>query len=506
MSVLKRNILANFMGQGWVILVNAFAVPFYIKLMGIEAYGLVGFYITVQAVFNYFLDFGLSTTINREVARYSAFPQKNNETRSLVRTLGTVYWVIGVFLGLLVILTSGWIAGNWINVEDLPISIVKQTLMVMGVVVIFQWPLSFYQGALMGLQELVLLNRLNALAVTFRTLSTLIVLWLVSPTILAFFCWQVAISLIQVFVTAFLLWRKLPASKDPVRFDLNLLKSIWRFAVGMSLTSFLSFFLSQADRIVLSKLVTLEMFGYYTVAVTANSAFRVIYSQIASAIFPRFSALVANDNQGELRDLYHKGSQFTSVVVLPVAFIASFFSLSLFLVWTQDMQVAAAAAPIASLLFIGTAINGLLAMPYNLTLAYGWSSYGVYQNLAAVALFTPLMIFLVARYGGMGAAVAWMLLNIGYILFMPPIVHRYYLQKELWQWYLKDIGTPLVIAVGSSVLFRCFTPAHMSQIFSIIYVVFAGLVTLLFVILSLKEVRVILKNIISDRWYGNTYA
>jgi O-antigen/teichoic acid export membrane protein len=307
-------------------------------------------------------------------------------------------------------------------------------------------------------------------------------------------------------VTAFLLWRRLPASKNPARFDMKLLESVWRFSVGVSLTSFLSFFLSQADRIVLSKLVTLEMFGYYTVAATANSALRVISSQITSALFPRFSALVAMNNQDEMRDLYHKGSQFTSVVVLPVAFVASFFAFNLFAIWTQNTQVAAAAAPIASLLFLGTAINSLLGIPYNLTLAYGWSSLGVYQNLIAVALVTPLMIFLVARYGGLGAAIAWVVLNVGYLLIVPSTIHRYFLKKELWEWYLMDIGIPLAVTAGSVLLFLYFMPAHLPQFFSIIYISVVGLVTFLLVAFSLREVRMMLINMIFERWHGYNSA
>ena len=46
------------------------AVPFYIRFIGVEGYGLVGFYGTLRATLNSFLDFGLTATINREIARY----------------------------------------------------------------------------------------------------------------------------------------------------------------------------------------------------------------------------------------------------------------------------------------------------------------------------------------------------------------------------------------------------------------------------------------------------
>ena len=50
-------------------------MPFYIKLLGIEAYGLVGFYVTLLAALQV-LDLGISPTINREMARHSVRPDR----------------------------------------------------------------------------------------------------------------------------------------------------------------------------------------------------------------------------------------------------------------------------------------------------------------------------------------------------------------------------------------------------------------------------------------------
>ena len=73
MSSLKINILANFAGQAWSGLLTLALVPVYIKFLGIEAYGLIGFYAMLQGML-VVLDFGLGQTLNRELARYSALP------------------------------------------------------------------------------------------------------------------------------------------------------------------------------------------------------------------------------------------------------------------------------------------------------------------------------------------------------------------------------------------------------------------------------------------------
>ena len=74
-------------------------VPLYIRFLGVEAYGLIGFYLMLQAILQV-LDLGLSPTMNREMARYSVQPEKADEARDLVRTLELGYWLIGLMIGL----------------------------------------------------------------------------------------------------------------------------------------------------------------------------------------------------------------------------------------------------------------------------------------------------------------------------------------------------------------------------------------------------------------------
>ena len=75
MTQYKSNLFANFAGSGVAALLQLAFIPFYIKFLGIEAYGLIGFYIMLQAVLQV-LDLGLGPTMNREMAQYSVQPDK----------------------------------------------------------------------------------------------------------------------------------------------------------------------------------------------------------------------------------------------------------------------------------------------------------------------------------------------------------------------------------------------------------------------------------------------
>lgn len=442
MSRIKQNIVANYLGNGWGALLGFIATPLYVNFMGIEAYGLVGFFLSLQGLSN-LLDFGINSTINREMARYSTHPEKASEARNLVRTLEVWYWGVGIVLGMGVFLAAPFIATQWVKAEQLSITVVEQTLRLMGLAMAFQWPLSFYQNGLMGLQKQVLLQKIFISTATIRQIGALLILWLVSPTIVHFFMWQVLMNIVKTIITVFNLWNNLPTGTTPTRFDINLIKKIWRYATGLSLTTFATLFLSQLDKVILSKVLSLEFFGYYALAGTVTASLSNIISPVYTAIFPQFSALVAKGNKKAIIDLYHSGCQLMSTLLLPITAILSLFSKELVFIWIGDEATAVQVAPIVSVAVIGVTMNGLMHLPHAIQLAYGWVSLGFYSNLVAL-LFAPLIYFMAITYGSVGAAMAWVIIYASYILFQLPFMHRRLLKGELRHWYLHDVGLPLI--------------------------------------------------------------
>jgi O-antigen/teichoic acid export membrane protein len=488
---LKQNIISNFVGQGWSFLIGMVAIPLYIKFLGIEGYGLIGFYATLQATFNSFLDFGLSLTINRELARYTALPDKIGQTRDLVRTIEIGYWVIGLLIGIGVCLSAPFIADYWIQAENISTSLIRNVVIIMGIITFIQWPLTFYQGGLLGLQQMVALNTIGIIFNTLRYVGAILLLWNFSPAIIVFFLWQAVISLLQVFATALLLWRSLPPSDHTPVFQLKLLTGTWHFAAGVTATSFIAFFLEQADKLILSKFLSLEFFGYYSLATTLNSQFQLIGAQIFRPLFPRFAALIAGNANDELRSLYHRSCQLVSVVILPIAAIVVLFSPRLIQIWTQDSTTAAMTAPIVALLFISTAIYNLLDIQYSLVVAYGWTKLGFFQQLISAVVLIPLMVLLTLRFGGVGAAFAKVILYTAYLVFIPPIVYRKFpvLEGRLMRFYATDTGFPLLAVLTVAGIGYWLIPSDLSTAPFLVLMVLITLITFGAAVLSAGEIR-----------------
>jgi O-antigen/teichoic acid export membrane protein len=463
MSLIKQNIIANFGGKAWQALMSLAFIPLYIKFMGIESYGLVGIFASLLALFG-ILDMGLSTTLNREMARLSVLPDKAREMRNLVRTLELPYWGVAVFIGIAVVSLSGPIANYWVKADKLTPAAVQQALIIMGGVVAFRWPISLYSGGLMGLQKQVLLNGINVFEATLRGLGAVLVLWLISPTIQAFFVWQIFASMVHVLLASGFLWRSLPKSGHRSHFQKELLLHIWRFAAGMTGISVTAILLTQTDKIILSKILPLEMFGYYTLATVVANALYYFVGPVFSALFPRFAQLVSLNDQNGLKELYHKSCQFMSVMILPAAIVVSLFSSEILLFWTGDPVTVANTHSIVSILIIGTALNGLVNLPYALQLAHAWTKLSLYTNIIASIVLVPMIYFLATHYGVVGAASAWVILNTGYVLICIQIMHARLLKGEQWRWYLNDVGIPLLAAFSAALLWRLFMPDEMPRL------------------------------------------
>src|SRR5207237_9585310 len=108
-----RRFLANLIGVGWTSLLQLGLVPVYVRVMGIEAYGLIGFYVALIAILQV-VEIGLGPTINREMARAGASGDRKRQ-RNALRTLELIYGASALLLGVSIAASSQLIADYWVH-------------------------------------------------------------------------------------------------------------------------------------------------------------------------------------------------------------------------------------------------------------------------------------------------------------------------------------------------------------------------------------------------------
>lgn len=477
MTLLEKNIGANLFGNIWQVVMSLLFIPLYIKFMGVESYGLIGIYI-ILSILAGMLDMGLSGTLNREMARRSMSPGKEQEMRNLARSLEVVYWGASIIIGIVIIVLSPFIAHHLVKAEQLSPHTIEQAIMMMGLALLLLCPAGFYSGGLLGLQRHVLYNVINAVMSTFRYAGVVLVLWLISPTIQAFFLWQIVVNVVHTFLLALYFWSRLPVVDKQAVFQKQLLKGIWRFAAGIGGTTIFGIVLTQLDKIILSIMLPLEMFGYYTLAsVVAMSPLR-LSGPMFNSIYPQFTQLFSLDDQEGLKQLYHKGCQFMAVLILPASVIIALFSYEIILLWTQNPLTAENTYLLISILVCGTALNALMHLPYALQWASGWTRLSFFKSLVAVILYLPLIVYMTITFGAIGAASSWLILNIGYVFLEVPIMHRRLLRRDKWRWYRQDVFMPLFVASVIAASGKLFINHSLAQVTLLTYLIVISALTL----------------------------
>jgi len=441
---LGRNLLAGLANSGWSALVGFSVVPFYLKYLGMEAYGLIGFFMTAQVMFQ-LLDMGMAPTINREVARCTAYGNLKDAGK-LLHTLAVIYWSMAIVIGLFVILLAPVIATHWLKSKYLPSETVAHALMLMGLVVASRWPIGLYQGALIGAQRITVSSAVNMSMVTIGSLGAVMVLAFVSPTIEAFFLWQACVGLVYALTLRKVTWWVIGRSKEN-KFDSQELKRIWRFTAGMSAIGLTGLLFSQLDKIILSKVLGLEDFGHYMLATVVVSGLYILITPVFNIIYPRFSALVAKGELHSLSTQYRVGTRLLASVLFPAAMLLAIFAEDLVRIWTGSPEISASTAPVIALLAGGSALHGVMHFPYALQLAYGATRLSLTIYLVLIVVMLPLFAFLPLTFGAAGGGGAWLAALSFYMLFGTWFMHRRLLPGEGMRWLGREVGLPLCLSI-----------------------------------------------------------
>jgi O-antigen/teichoic acid export membrane protein len=451
------NIIANYLARIWTTLIGIFFLPLYVQILGLESYGLIGAFTVIQSAI-LILDFGITPTLNREMARLKSKEHTPETMRDILRSFEILCLFVSIMMTLIVILSSSFLAVHWLQVENLSLSDVVFTIKIMGVALALRWLEQVYKSALLGMQDQVWLSAMLTTTETIRWGGAYIFIACVNPSIEYFFYWQVISSILSITLLYSRVYHNMPFSSRAARFDFAALKKLKKFIFGMTLSSILVFFITQADKIVIGGLVPLSVFSIYILSWTVAAGLLQIISPLSVAVFPRFAEYVAAGDDKQLKSLFQRSCELMSFVLVGPALVLSFFSYDLMLLWTGNFETSASAAPVLSIMALAILFNGLMNLPYMLQLAFGWVSLSNWINGLALLAIIPSLFFLVPRFGLLGGASAFLVVNLVYVFVGARIMFRRLIPECEKHWYSRSIFLPLICGSVVAILLKFILP------------------------------------------------
>lgn len=424
---LRVNIIANYASQIYITAVSIVMVPLYIRYMGAEAYGLVAFFAMLQVLFN-LLDMGLSSTVARESARFNGGATSALDYRRLVRALEGVFAAVALLGGLLLLVLARPIAGHWLNANQLPLTQITSSLQLMAAIVALRWMCGLYRGVISGAERLVWLSSFNSILATTRFVLILPILMYVSSSPLTFFFFQLGVTALEFVGLALMAYRIMPnipqSKSQTIRWEWAPLKPLLKFSLSIALTTSMWVILTQTDKIIISGIVSLVEYGYFTLAVLVAGGVTLVSGPITGAIAPRLSRLHAESLNKEILDVYKSATRLVAAVGGVVATTLVFGAKNVMFAWTGDELIASHVAPILKLYAAGNGFMILAGLPFCLQYALG----NLRLHLVGSVLFTifllPAIILGAKGFGAVGAGYAWLILNSCWFLIWTYVVHK----------------------------------------------------------------------------------
>lgn len=475
---LRRNIVANYASQIYVAIVGIAMLPLYVRYLGVEAYGLIGFYTMMQSWFS-MLDLGLSPTISRETAKYFGGGLSGREFRQLFRSLSVIFVLVAIVGGGGIALFSADIATRWLKFKLLPLREVVIAIQVMGVTAALRWLGGLYRGVVSGAERQVSLAAITALIATLRFFAVFASMWFFGYTPRVFFLHQLAVAAVEIALLAVSSYRLLPRHDEIVgvtRWSLDSVKPLLKFSLTIAFTSAVWIAVTQSDKLILSGLLDLADYGYFSLAVTVAGGITMVIAPISAAVTPRLARLHVEGRHDELLVMYRKATRLTTAVAGTITVALVICAEEALYAWTGNRALANKAARILQLYAVGNGLLAVGAFPFYLQYARGNLSYHLIGNLLIAIFLFPALVIAARQFGAVGAGYVWVAMNVLYLFLWVAYVHHKLTPGLHVHWMWSDIGRTLapILALGATIFAA--KPLIETRVEGLIFSLISGLI------------------------------
>ena len=460
---LRSGIATTYASQLITAALGIVLVPVYLRYLGAEAYGLVGFYAALLAWF-LFLDVGLSGTLSRETARFRGAATTGAELRTLFDAELKIFAVVGLVGGALIVFGSAAIGDRWLQVTPLLQADATTAIALMGLVIPCRWVSVLFRAVVMGAERYVWLAGFTTVVAFLRFVAVIPILIFSHSPLLGFFAFQILVGLVEAAVLALAAYKILPRrTVPPIDVWYAPLRRTASFSGALCLATIAWLVVTQADRFLLSIHLSLHDYGYFTVAVTLASAVTLLTVPVGQALQPRMTRLFAEDEAANAVRLYGLATQWVSFIATSLGATIACFAEQALHAWTGDRTLAREMAPVLALYAAGNSVLAVSAMPYHLRYSMGNLSLHTIATSILALILLPTMWWAVGLAGALGAATVWLGSMVIFLVLWTPFAHAALTPGITWKWLSRDVGLVAFPGIAVAGVAYMFLPAASSR-------------------------------------------
>ena len=469
-NVLLKNAVSNVVAKVWSIISLYLFVPFWIKFLGVEGYGVISFY-TILMTLMAFADAGLSATLTREFARVEPCKAYRED---LLKTIEVIYFVIALTIGCSIYLLAPYIASTFLKSETIPAASLARYVRVMAPILSFNFLYMLYIGGLMGLQKQVLSNALNIGYSVSRSALVLGVLYFM-PTVDMFLYWQLLSIVIVTILSRYYLKQAINIGVEKPRFRFSYLKNLWKYALGMMAMAIISSLNTQLDKLVVGNILSVKEMGFYSLAGTIGQAVLFITAPLGMAFYPELTKLISCGDRKKVEEYFYMFTFIVSSLSSCIGFTLFFYINEFATLWLEDSIVPFITTP-ARLLILGNIFMSLQYSVYYLAIAYGHTKTNVFLGTFMLFLTIPSVFWLTKKFGLDGAAMPYLFLNIVATIYLGVVIMNKFLKCQFKKWLMYSCIPVCICASLTMVGNALVSSSHLGEI---VIIVLGGIFTII---------------------------
>lgn len=406
-SLLAKNSFFNLLGQILPMLVGVVTIPYIIKGLGVNGYGILSIAYMVLGYFSIF-DLGLSRATVKFVAQ--------NLSSDRIHKVPELVWTS---LGLLVSLgcVGGALAAAFVPLAvthflKMPASFVgeaRASLFILCASMPVMLGNDALRGVLEATQRFDLVNYVKvpgsicfylfaALAIPFGVRVSGIVLILV------------LVRLTTAFLYLLLCFRALPNLRSNFRFSREAIRPLASFGGWIMVSNITGPIGGNVERFLIASGLSVGMLTYYSVPFDLVGKISIFPASIAPALFPYFS--YHGEGSGhEVKDVTSRSIKYLLLVMTPLTAVFIFFAKEILQLWVGP-QFATQSSVVMQLVAMLFFFNCFAYIPFTSVQALGRPELKAILDLVAIPIYAGGCWWLMHRMGLNGAALAKLLVTV----------------------------------------------------------------------------------------------
>lgn len=406
-SSLIRNSTFNFLGQFIPLIVGFIAIPFLVRGIGTEKFGVLSLAWMAVGYFTIF-DIGIGRATTKHVAEYIA-RDNVQELIPLVWTSLAMLSLLGILGGVSLLLFSPLIVGRLLRI---PLHLQPETLQGFRMLSLAIPVVILSAGARGVLEGLYKFGRVNSVAVISSSANYLLPLATLyfSHNLFHIISILVVNRILVLVLFLIFVFRLLPDLKYLQAPKRKYIKGLVFFGGWLAVSNVIGTIMLYVDRFLIGGLLSMTAVTYYSTPYELMTKLAIIPLSLTLVLFPTFSSYSATQNE-KLSVMHDRAVKFIMLVLLPIVLVIIISARPFLHLWLGE-EFAIQSTAVLQLLALSMLFSSLALIPLTTIQASGRPDLSAKLHLFELPIYIGMLWSLTVTLGITGAALAWVLRSL----------------------------------------------------------------------------------------------